>query len=324
MARKRTSRLGLPERVYFHHGAYYYVHASGKWEKLDRDYVKAMSRWAELLGSPEECSTVSDLLDRYIREVVPSKAPRTQKDNLNEIRFLRAFFGAMHITAVKPQDVVSYRDARVAKTRCNREIALLSHAYSLGVEWGLAATNPCREVRRNKEVPRDRYVTDAELEEFKQECPQWLRTYLGIKLLTGMRQQDLLALRWTDVSDTHLSVTPQKTRTSTKRKLSICLTTELASLINSLPKLGSTCFSTRTGSPYSASGFASIWNRVARKCASKGNARFHEHDIRGKTATDMADPYAAQQLLGHSSINMTEAYIKQRQTGVVQPLRRDK
>lgn len=327
MARKRTSRLDLPERVYFHHGAYYFVHASGKWEKLDRDYIKAMARWAEIIkdtamGTPNSISSVGELLDRYVREIVPTKAPRTQKDNLVEIRFLRAFFGAMHVESVKPTDVVAYRDARAAKTRCNREIALLSHAYSCAVEWGVAHANPCRDVRRNKEKPRDRYVTDAELEEFKKECPEWLKNYIEIKLLTGLRQQDLLALRWSDVTTTSLLVQPRKTKDSTRQRLSISMTTELSSLISSLPKLGDTCFCTRTGKAYSASGFASIWNRLMRKFTSEGNSRFHEHDIRGKTATDMGDPYAAQKLLGHSSINMTEAYIRQRQTDVVQPLRR--
>lgn len=188
----------------------------------------------------------------------------------------------------------------------------------MAVEWGIAAGNPCRDVRRNKEVPRDRYVTDAELEEFKKECPEWLKTYLSIKLLTGLRQQDLLALRWEDVTDTSLSVRTQKTG----QRLSISLTNELSSLISSLPKLGDTCFCTRLGKAYSSSGFASIWNRLMKKFTSSGRVRFHEHDIRGKTATDMNDPVAAQRLLGHSSITMTEAYIKQRQTDVVQPLRR--
>lgn len=58
------------------------------------------------------------------------------------------------------------------------------------------------------------------------------------------------------------------------------------------------------------------------KHVSAGNERFHEHDIRGKVATDLDDPVAAQQLLGHSSIKMTESYIKQRATDVVQPLRK--
>ncbi len=53
-------------------------------------------------------------------------------------------------------------------------------------------------------------------------------------------------------------------------------------------------------------------------------ARFHEHDLRGKVATDMDDPVAAQKLLGHKDMSMTEDYIKARQTEVVKPHTRRK
>ena len=53
--------------------------------------------------------------------------------------------------------------------------------------------------------------------------------------------------------------------------------------------------------------------------AASGIDAFHEHDLRGKVATDMDDPVAAQKLLGHKNMGMTEDYIKARQTEVVQP-----
>lgn len=323
MGRKRQSRLDLPERVYYHHGAYYFVHASGKWEKLDNDYLKAMARWAELIQLPERAETVGDLLDRYIREVMPHKAPRTQKDNLGEVRYLRSFFGAMGLGAVEPKHVAQYRDSRSAKTRGNREVALLSHAFTKAAEWGLVVTNPCREVKRNKEKPRDRYITDAQLETFKEICPSWLKQYIDVKLQTGLRQQDLLRLARVSSTETHLVVCPMKTKDSTRKRLAICLTPSLISSLNSLPKRGTFYFTTRVGNPYSSSGFGSIWRRLMTKYVSAGHERFHEHDIRGKVATDMEDPVAAQKLLGHASIKMTEDYIKQRSTDEVQPHRRN-
>ena len=66
-------------------------------------------------------------------------------------------------------------------------------------------------------------------------------------------------------------------------------------------------------------GFASVWQRVMKKFVAAGNERFHEHDIRGKVATDIDDPLAAQKLLGHQSIKMTEDYIKQRKADEVMP-----
>lgn len=323
MGRKRKSRLDLPERVYFHHGAYFFVGVDKKWKKLGNDYSKAMAEWAAHIQSPVAGThTVEDLLNRYILEVVPAKAERTQKDNLGEMRYLRPFFGAMGLDSVLPQHIAAYRDARSAKTRGNREVALLSHAFTKACEWGLIKSNPCREVKRNKETARDRYITDEELEKFKEICPPWLKAYIGIKALTGQRQQDLLALEWKDVREDGIFISPIKTQRTTRKKLLIALTPELSSLMNSLKRQGAYCFMTRSGTPYVASGFGSIWRRLMAKHVSAGNERFHEHDIRGKVATDLDDPVAAQQLLGHSSIKMTESYIKQRATDVVQPLRK--
>ena len=60
---------------------------------------------------------------RYEREVMPSKAARTQKDNLKELDRLRAVFGAVLYEYIKPHYVRAYLDKRgqTAKARANRE-----------------------------------------------------------------------------------------------------------------------------------------------------------------------------------------------------------
>lgn len=319
MARPRKQRRDLPECVYFKHGAYYFV-KNNKWKKLDHDYNKAMAAWAKLIERPAQAATVGALLDRYLLEVVPGKAERTQKDNRQEIRFLRAFFGAMEISAIKPEHIASYVSTRKAQTRANREVALLSHAFNKARLWGLRNDNPCSVPGiRNSEKARDRYVTDEEIEEFKKECPQWLANYVELKLLLGLRKQDMLVLSRDALSPDALHVIPLKTVRTTRKKLAIRLTPELQTLLSRFPKDSGFLFKTRSGTTYTSSGFDSTWKRVMAKYVSNGNQRFHEHDLRGKVATDIADPVAAKALLGHSKMAMTEQYIKARQTDVVQP-----
>lgn len=322
MGRPRIHRRDLPERVYFKDGAYYYVHpGTNKWEKLDRDYAKAMARWADILGSPAQCVSVSDLLDRYLLEVVPHKAPRTQEDNRQEIRFLRAFFGGMALSAVKPMHVADYIATRKAKTRGNREVALLSHAFNKAILWELVGSNPCSVPGiRNSETPRDRYVTDEEIEAFKKECPQWLRNYLELKLLLGLRNQDMLLLKKTDFSDNLLRVKTLKTG----KTLAIQITPEVKRILDRFTHKSPHLFVTKWGTAFSSNGFASAWRRAMDAYVSTGNQRFHEHDIRGKVATDMLDPRKAQLLLGHKTLTQTEEYMKQRATDVIQPHSRSK
>jgi integrase len=321
MARPRKYRRDLPECVFFKNGAYYYVRHN-KWKRLDSDYQKAMAGWAELLhqpGEPSMVSTVGELLDRYLLEVVPSKAERTQKDNRQEVRFLRSFFGDMELTSVTTAHVARYVATRTAKTRSNREVALLSHAFNKAILWGLVERNPCAVPGiRNSEKARDRYVTDEEITEFKKECPSWLKLYIELKLLLGLRQQDMLLLQYPSQSKT-LNVVPLKTQNSTRVKLAISLTPELQTLLSLFPNDSGYLFKTRSGTTYTSSGFGSTWKRAMAKYVSNGNQRFHEHDLRGKVATEIEDPHAAQKLLGHKNLSMTEAYRKARQTDVVQP-----
>jgi integrase len=280
-----------------------------------------MAKWAGIVQERTTGSSVASLVDRYILEVIPHKAPRTQKDNLVEIRWLRAFFGQMPIDQVETSHVAQYIAHRKATTRANREIALLSHIYNKAILWGLTKHNPCSVPGlRNKEKPRSRYVEDAELEKFKELCPDWIKAYIDIKVLTGQRQRDLLDLEWSDIDEQGITVWVSKT----KKRVKIALTDELQALLKNLPRSSKTIFATQQGEKYSSAGFSSIWRRLMAKYRLTGNEGFTEHDLRGKTATDMDDPIQAQRLLGHSSVKMTEMYIKQRKTDVVEPLRRKK
>lgn len=321
MARPRKLRTDLPECVYFRSGAYYYV-IGGVWTRLGKTYKEAMLAWAELVKQPGgPVVTVSDLLDRYTLEVIPTKSERTQKDNRNELRYLRAFFGSMPVRGVRPKHVAEYISTREAKVRANREVALLSHAFNKAILWEIATTNPCSVPGlRNIEKPRDRYVTDEEIEHFKEWCPEWLKTYIDLKLLLGLRKQDMLELHWAGMDDRSIFVHTQKTGV----KLAIARTTEVNSVLGRILTKSGHLFQTTSGKAYSSEGFDSAWQRAKAKYLSNGGQPFNEHDLRGKVATDMNNLESAKNLLGHSSITMTEDYVKAKSVNHVQPATRKK
>ena len=61
MGRKRKIRKELPERVYYKHSAYYFVTPEGKWVRLDSDFRKAMTRWAEIIEKPTNIRSMGDV-----------------------------------------------------------------------------------------------------------------------------------------------------------------------------------------------------------------------------------------------------------------------
>ena len=73
-----------------------------------------MIDWARIEGTePDPAVRTFDVVSqRYELKVMPTKAARTQRDNLKELDNLRAVFGRMLIDAIKPHHVRGYRDAR--------------------------------------------------------------------------------------------------------------------------------------------------------------------------------------------------------------------
>jgi integrase len=207
MGRRRKTRLDLPQRVYFNHGAYFYAPLVGPRIHLGRDFGPAMAKWAEVVGRPARMRSMGEVMDRYMLEVAPKKSPRTYQDNIKEIAKLRAVFGHMQPYELTAPDIYAYMDARGAPVRANREKALLSHVFSYAIRWGIVKDNPCRDVKRNPEKPRERYAEDCEIEAFKSEASEFLCCYVDLKYMTSMRKGDLLRLRLDYLTDEGIAVT---------------------------------------------------------------------------------------------------------------------
>ncbi|MGZ5094920.1 MAG: tyrosine-type recombinase/integrase, partial [Vulcanimicrobiaceae bacterium] len=261
--------------------------------------------------------TMNDVFDKYERQIVPTKAERTQRDNRTELRWLRAYFGAMEPRSVRATHIASYRDARAGKVRANREIALLSHSFTYAVEWGDADFNPCLNVRRNKEEGRDRYITDQEIIDFKKLCPDKWQCYVDLKNVVAMRKQDMLQLTLLHVTDEGLASSIRKTDDI----VVFTWNRELRAVVDRILQLQrpADCqwfFPTEGGDAYTESGFDSIWQSLQVNYAKRGGTRFTEHDIRAKVATDLTgdtdDLKKAQKRLVHGSEATTKKYVRRK------------
>jgi integrase len=322
MGRKRKSRRDLPQRVYFIHGAYYLFPKDRKPIHLGRDYPQAMAEWVKLIDRPATMNTLTAIMDRYLLEVAPKNAPRTHRDKVRDMQLLRSVFGHMRPEEITPPDVYAYMDGRGAPVRANREKALLSHVFSYAIRWGVAKDNPCRYVKRNPEARRERLPEPAELTAFKAVCPPFLAVYIDIKYMTGIRKGDMLKLRL----DQHFTPDGIDLRISKNGKRMVYeWTPDLEDAVKRAKaikrRVGSFyLFATRTGQPYSESGFDSIWQRYMRRALKDGvlKERFREHDIRASTAS--ADKEHAQERLGQKNKSSTDAYIRSKNVTVVKPL----
>ncbi|UWF51958.1 tyrosine-type recombinase/integrase [Pseudomonas sp. N3-W] len=286
--------------------------AKVEWARLER---KAPVKPSHLLGY---------LFDRYEKEIIPGKKPRTQSDNLKELKQLRKSFEKAPIDSITPQVVAQYRDARTAKIRANREIALLSHMFTIAREWGLTANaNPCFGVRRNKETPRDFYAGETVWNAVYAQAAQELKDAMDLAYLTGQRPADVLKTSATDLNKGFLMVGQGKTEKRLRIRLEDAgVQTGLSIFIDDLQERRarngiktSTLITNTSGLRMSQQMLRNRWDEAREKAAVKAGAdgdtalaisirQFQFKDIRPKAASEIELTHASR-LLGHTTEEMT-------------------
>ena len=307
MGRRRKHRKDLPERVYFHHGSYFFVGHDGKWTNLGRDFVKAMTRYATL-NAASGSQSMNGVIDSFISSVLPKKAPKTQREYLQQLKRLRPVFGHMRPDAVTPQNIYGYMDLR-PPVSANRERSLLSQLFKLAIRKGFCADNPCKEVECNEETPRDRYVEDAEFDAVYKIAPASVQCAMDIAVRTGLRISDILGLQLQDVQKDGL----YRRTSKTKKWMIYEMIPELRKIIKRARALGTDArgnvrsfalICNNQGQPYTLDGFSTIWQRVMNKAIEDKliKERFTFHDLRAKAGSESDN---AQDLLGHDDPRTT-------------------
>ncbi len=326
MGKPRQSRKDLPERVYAKHGAYYFVDAANKWHPLGKEYGPAMQKWAAMVKPVIGKQRMGAVMDAYIKEQLPARKPRTQEDYLASIAMLRPVFGDMWPEDIEPKDIYNYMRLRNAPVRANRDVAVLSNVMNQAVRMGLINTNPCKQVRRNEETPRTREVLDSEIAAYLPHCPIWMQAYIRLKLLTGLRQGDMLNIRLDQLRDDGLFVQTGKRG----KRLLFTWSEDLRAAVDAIKALRHRVTSLylfnsqRDGTAMTRSGFKSAWARAMAKAIDAGSLAetFAENDLRAKVASEAIElGQNATAMLGHSSDAVTKRHY-QRGTQRVEPLRK--
>lgn len=337
---RNSGRIGtdMPKYVYWKNGAWrlmapphlkMYLPEQKSWYRLGEGKTEALNRYVELMGNLKKETGMAKLFNRYQAEVIPHKAPRTQKDNLKELTKLRLVFEKMHPSQLTTQHCQQYLDHRgkQSRTQANHEIALLSHICRKAMQWGVITQNPVKGVEKHKVKARDRYVEDWELDEFLSVASPFLKAYVEFKLITGLRQGDILALPLNALRDEGIAVKTGKTG----RRGLITWVPELRKAVAELKacnaKQGLTLMCDRSGKPMSDSAFQNRWGTCMRKALAETNLinRFTEHDLRAKHATefDQSGGNATDNLL-HDDSRTTRAYLRSRKSTTITPLIRKK
>ena len=270
--------------------------------------------------------TLADLIDRYIKDVLPTKAFKLAGTQRQQLTWWRDKIGFYLLSEVTPALIVQCRDDLSATINIKgtqntpatvvRYMAALSHAFTIAVnEWAWIDDTPMRKVKKPTESRgRVRFLDDAERGRLLSACqaspnPQ-LYICVVLALSTGMRQAEQMNLKWQDVflKDGYCILHDTKNR----ERRRVTLSGYALDLLREHSKIRR--LDTQFCFPSDRISTSPMDLRKAFATASKLAEvnDFNWHDLRHTTASylamDGASLAAIAEVLGHKTLSMVKRY----------------
>jgi integrase len=271
------------------------------------------------------------MVERYVEEVTPTKKGESQ-ERYRANQFRKSKLADMQLDKITGEVVAQYRDTRLKEVSANTvrlELAFLSVVFEqCRKEWGLAVSNPVRQIRMPKPgKPRQRRLEAGEEDALLAECRNsrayYLHSFVVLAIETGMRSGEMLAMRWEHVNLTNRTVFLPDTKNGSPR--TVPLSTRALNAIHALPRaLNGRLFT---------SGYHSIHNAFqlavtkAQKTHADSNTflkglRFH--DLRHEAVTRLFEkglnPIEVGMVSGHKTLSMLQRYTHLRSEELVAKL----
>lgn len=278
----------------------------------------ALQAEAELSGRTLPSVTLADALNRYNREVTPTR--RGQRwERVRIKKLLRDPLSARRLSSLTPAELSEWRDrqlARLAPSSVGREMTLLrSVCETARRDWHWIKVNPWKEVRWPKAPPpRMRRIAPEEVEAMtralgladglsSRKATQRVGLAFLFALESAMRSGEIVGLRWADVDV--LRRTAKLGRTKNGEAREVPLSTRAVEILAALPR--------GDGPVFGVSGPVrdTIWRREVKRA---GVDDLHFHDSRSEAIWRLSKKLDALQLakmIGHRDINSLLFYYRE-------------
>jgi site-specific recombinase XerD len=250
-----------------------------------------------------------DFSVQYLQWAKANKAKNSYNRDLTSMRHLNKEFENRNIHEITLEEVEGYYSKRkeISIYSANRELALLKHFYRKATEWKKVKENPTKEVkvRLKEEVQRIRFLMPNEIQILLSCCPDNLKPIVTVALHTGMRREEILSLKWTQVNLLTGIIHLDKTKNHESRNIKMNVT--VRSALSQIEHRSEFVFCKPDGSRYSQ--LPGPFEDVVKKA---GIEDFHFHDLRHTFASTLVmagkDILVVQKLLGHKKLDMTLRY----------------
>ncbi len=272
---------------------------------------KAVAALAAAETERETGPLFADFAKEFIRRQGHRWKPATRQANEYQLRRnILPFFGAMPVASIARADVRRWFDSMSATPgNANRTLPVLSVMMRQAELWNLRpqGSNPCRNVRRYKMVPRERFLSVEELKRLGSVLDRAEDTLaaaaIRLLLFTGARSSEITGLRWEWIRGARAVLPDSKTGPKT-----IQLPPPARAVLDALPRDSEYVFPNAAGdAPMKNLGYR--WLKL-RDRAGLADVRIHDcrHTFASHAVMSGLDLYAVGRLLGHADLLSTERY----------------
>ena len=285
----------------------------GTTAELTADKARAMAI-AEIAAAEAESRTgplFRYFADEFMRRQGPRWKPATRRSNRSALKsHILPSFGGMRAADIARADVQRWFDSMSgAPASANRALPVLSVMMTRAELWDLRpkGSNPCRNMRRYRTTPRERFLSLDELKRlgFVLDHTEDRQAAAAIRLLllTGARSSEITRLRWKWIRDTRAVLPDSKTGPKT-----IQLPPPVRAVLHSLPHTSRFVFPNARGT----APMTDLWPRwrKLRALAGLDGVRIHHcrHTFASHAVMSGLDLYTVGRLLGHADNASTERY----------------
>jgi integrase len=253
---------------------------------------------------------LGELIDRYMREVTPTKAS-AETERLRLGKVMRAALAEVSLHDLSTVHISAYRDARTLSVKPGtiaRELSLLHNVIDVARrDWGIPlAANVVAQVRRLPiKNARDRRLKAGELhaliEALGATRNKLVRPAIMLAIETALRRGELLNLTWKAIDQHQRTIHIPHTKTGHAR--TIPMTDDACAILKALPVTGDKVF------PLTPMALRLAWNRVRAK-AGVHDLRFHDlrHESISRFAEMGLSTVELAAISGHRDLRMLARY----------------
>ncbi|MBN1273888.1 MAG: tyrosine-type recombinase/integrase [Candidatus Aminicenantes bacterium] len=290
---------------------------------LQQQVLSVFSREHNVKQKPKKTKFL-DFAEQYVENYAKVNK-RSWKTDECYLQGMMQYFSKYYLDEITSLHIEKYKVYRlkqnVRPSTVNRCLAILRKMFNLAVEWDLLKISPMRKIKfySEKDNLKERILTKDEETRLLEESAEHLKPILIVALNTGMRRGEILNLKWNQVDLKRKTIRVEETKSGKMRFISVN-----TPLLHELQKHQSTkstsdylFINPKTGKP-----LTSVKTAFKAACRRAGifNLRFHDlrHTFASRLVERGIDLITVKELLGHSSVKITERYTHSQQERKIQ------